>query len=60
MMTTTTASHSLTQSVEMMMMDPSTPPRTASSVDEMLMATARLLDGALGDMVAVSTQHTAA
>jgi hypothetical protein len=43
-----------------MMMD-TAPPRTtsSSSVDEM-MTTARMLDGALGDMVAVSTPRTAA
>ena len=67
MMTTTptTASHSRTQSVEMMiMMDTCTaPPPSSMGVEDMMMSnttTARLLDGALGDMVAVSTPRSAA
>jgi hypothetical protein len=67
MMTTTptTASHSSTQSVEMMMMmDTCTaPPPSSMGVEDMMMSnttTARLLDGALGDMVAVSTPRSAA
>ena len=66
MMTTTptTASHSRTQSVEMMMMmDTCTaPPPSSMGVEDMMMSnttTARLLDGALGDMVAVSTPRSA-
>jgi hypothetical protein len=41
-----------------MMMD--TAPRTASSSVDEMMTTVLLLDGALGDMVAVSTPRTAA
>jgi hypothetical protein len=67
MTTTATTSHSRTQSVEeetaahycysTMMMDSARP--ASSSVDEM-MTTVLLFDGALGDMVAVSTPRTAA
>jgi hypothetical protein len=63
--TPTTASHSRTQSVEMMMMmDTCTaPPPSSVLVEDMMMSTTtttRLLDGALGDMVAVSTPRSAA
>ena len=69
--TASPASDSRTQSVDMMMMmDTSctTPPPPLSSMmggveDDMMMSntttTARLLDGALGDMVAVSTPRSA-
>ena len=64
MMTTTTASDSRTQSVDMMMMMDTPPSSMMGGVeDDMMMSnttTARLLDGALGDMVAVSTPRSAA
>ena len=70
--TASPASDSRTQSVDMMMMMDTSctappPPSSMMGVEDMMMmsnttttTTARLLDGALGDMVAVSTPRTAA